>query len=84
MPIWALVAFVPLALLACPLSMWVMSKVMRRKVSCGMCSFGTEDNGDNTLAHLEARKAVVERDITQAKAEIEQNGNIRRVTAKVE
>jgi uncharacterized small protein (DUF1192 family) len=84
MPAWAFVTIILVAFLACPLSMWMMSKVMRRKVSCGMCSFGTEAKKISTLAELEARRVAVEREITQVKVEIEQKVATQGVAARAE
>ena len=82
MPVWAFLPIILLALVACPLSMWVMGKVLRRKMSCAMCAVGTQDKHEHAPVELEARKAAVEREIAQLKTEIEQNASTRRVTAK--
>ena len=84
MPVWAFAALAPVALLACPLSMWVISKMTRRQMSCAMCQVGTRGEHANTLEHLEARKAAVEREMVQVKTETEQNAGIRHATAKAE
>ncbi len=84
MPLWAFAVIIPVALLACPLSMWVMSKVMKRKGSCAMCAVGAHSSHENTAVDLEGRKAAVEREIAQVKTEIEQRGISQRATAKIE
>ena len=85
MPVWAFVALVPVALLACPLSMWVISKVTRRKMSCAMCQVGLRGEHANTLEHLEPRKAAVDREIAQVRTELaEQDVGVRHTTVKAE
>ncbi len=69
MPIWALALLILVALLACPMSMWVLSKTTRRKMSCPMCAVGAEHG--HAPADLEARKATVDREIAQVRAEID-------------
>ena len=85
MPVWAFAVLIPVALLACPLSMWVMSKVTRRKMSCVMCQVGPEDDHPNTLEHLEVRKAAVEREIVQVKTDmVRHDVNTIQATTKAE
>lgn len=71
MPLWALAPLILVAILACPISMWVMSKLMRRNVSCAMCLPGGEQHGQS-VQELEARKAALEREIHALETEIGQ------------
>lgn len=67
MPVWAFVPLFLVAVLACPVSMWIMGWVTHRKMNCGMCLPGAEKK--ETMADLEARKDAVERDIARVKAQ---------------
>ena len=82
MPIWVFAPIILLALVACPLSMWVMSKVMRRQVSCSMCRVGTGGEHHHSLEALEARRGAIEQEIGEVKGEIERNLNKERIAAK--
>ena len=85
MPVWVFAALIPVALLACPLSMWVMGKVMPRKVSCAMCNVGTHGDHQNSLVDLEARRAAVEREIVQVKTDlVRHDANTKQATTKAE
>ena len=73
MPIWALAPLVLVALLACPVSMWVMGKVMRRRMSCPVCAVGNQDTvgkHSHDVTSLEARKAAREREIAEVTSKI--------------
>lgn len=71
MPLWALVPLILVAIVACPVSMWVMGKLMRRNVSCAMClpGRGQHDHGED-VPQLEARKTAVEREIHAIETEM--------------
>ncbi len=81
MPVW-IVAVLLLAVLACPISMWVMGKVMRRQVSCPMCRVGTGEEHHHSLDAQVARRTAVEQEIAEVKAEIGQNFKSDRTAAK--
>ena len=50
-----------------------------------MCQVGSEDDHANTLEHLEARKAAVEREIVQVKTDLVRHDvNTRQATTKAE
>ncbi len=59
------------AMLACPVSMWVMGKVTRRKMSCAACDTSAQETHIHTANGLEARKAALEREIAEVTREIE-------------
>ncbi len=71
MPVWAFLPLLLVAVLACPVSMWIMGRATHRKMNCGMCLPGAERK--DTMADLEARKDALEREITRVKAQSRQN-----------
>lgn len=70
MPIWAFVPLVLVAALACPISMWVMGRMSKRKMSCPACGPGAEAKHKHTAATLEARKAELERQIAELERKV--------------
>ena len=50
-----------------------------------MCQVGSQDDHEDTLEHLEARKAAVEREIGQVKTDLVRHDvNTRQATTKAE
>ncbi len=70
MPVWAFIPLILVAMLACPVSMWVMGKVTRRKMSCAACEGSTQETHIHTVEGLEARKAALEQEIAAVTRQI--------------
>ena len=82
MPLWAFMPLILVAVVACPLSMWVMGKVMRRTSTCPMCQMGAGRGHQHSLEILEARRVTVEREIAQLRTSIEQDTENEAMSAK--
>ncbi len=70
MPIWVLALIVPTALLACPASMWVFSKLTRQRMSCSMCLGEPVRGRRQTPADLERQLATIDQEIAQVRGEL--------------
>ena len=66
MPAWEFLPLLLVAAIACPMSMLVMGKITRGKVSCIGCL--EKEPGSATEASLLERKAALERQIAELKA----------------
>jgi hypothetical protein len=71
MPLWAFIPLILVAMLACPISMWVIDKFTRRKMSCAACNASAQENHIHTPEELKVRKAALEREIAEVTREIE-------------
>ncbi len=76
MSLWALVPIVMLSALACPVTMWAISKASKGKLDCMACFAGVRNKHRSTKV-AEERMAVLERDIARPRTEI---GAIRRAS----
>ena len=65
---WLFALLIVLAFAVCPLTMWVTSKVTRRKMSCEMWGTGTVKRSASQ-ADLEARKFELEKEMALVKEE---------------
>jgi hypothetical protein len=63
MPLWLLPLVIALAVAACPVTMWVTSKLTRRKISCAIWGLSAASKDPSSVIDLEARKAEVDRAI---------------------
>lgn len=83
MSAWVFIPLVLVALIACPLSMWVMGRVTRRKVSCAMCGMVPQENHTHDRESLEARKAAIEKEIAELRSvSVRSGGPVAQVNAR--
>ncbi len=74
MPIWGFALLFVVAVAGCPLSMWLMRKVMRREVTCGMCQPVAPKQQGTSLTDLEVRRAALDREIAALKSSLSAAG----------